>query len=261
MRVGIVGFGYIGKHLYQRLMQGAEPGLSVAFIWTRSPGKAAGVPLGLVLRDLGEMRDKRADLIVEVAHPAVTRSYGRDFLAVADYLVTSVTALADDALRAALADAAVAARHRLFVPHGALIGLDALVEQRHRWAEVTITFKKHPSNLDFSESGIDPAAIRGPTVLYDGPARGIANKFPRNINTMITCALATVGLDRCRAVLIADPSLDKAYAEIDAIGRDGSRITTFNEQPAVGVSGADMLGSIMGSIRAAAGRPPGLAFV
>ena len=126
---------------------------------------------------------------------------------------------------------------------------------------MTITFKKHPKNLDFAESGIDPAIVKGPTVLYDGPARGIAPLFPRNINTMITCALATVGLDKCRAVLVADPALDKAYAEIEARGHDGSRIATWNEQPATGVSGNDMLASIIGSVRAAVGRPPGLAFV
>jgi hypothetical protein len=62
-------------------------------------------------------------------------------------------------------------------------------------------------------------------------------------------------------VLIADPALDKAYAEVEAVGHDGSRIATYNEQPATGVSGNDMLASIIGSIRAAAGKPPGLAFI
>lgn len=261
MRIGIVGFGFIGRHLYQRLMQGGEPGLAVAFVWNRSPGKIAGVPLGLVLRDLAAAPEKRADLIVEVAHAEVTRAHGTAFAAAADYLVTSVTALADDALRGTLIETARASKHRIFVPHGALVGLDTLWEQRRRLAAVTITFRKHPKNLDFAASGIDPAIVRGPTVLYDGPARGIAPLFPRNINTMITCALATVGLDKCRAVLIADPSLDKAYAEIEAVGHDGSRIATWNEQPATGVSGNDMLASIIGSVRAAAGRAPGLAFV
>jgi predicted dinucleotide-utilizing enzyme len=261
MRIGIVGFGFIGRHLYQRLMQGGEPGLSVAFVWNRSPGKVAGVPLGLVLRDLGEAAEKRADIIVEVAHPDVTRAHGKSFVMAADYLITSVTALAEDDLRHAMIDAARASKHRLFIPHGALVGLDTLAEQSHRLAEVTITFRKHPKNLDFAASGIDPAIVREPMVLYDGPVRGIASLFPRNINTMVTCALATVGLDRCRAVLIADPALDKAYAEVEAIGEDGSRIATYNEQPATGVSGNDMLASIIGSVRAASGKSPGLAFI
>ncbi len=261
MRIGIIGYGFIGRHLYQRLMEGGEPGHAVAFVWNRSPGKMGNVPLGLILRDLNECAQKRPDLIIEVAHPAVTRQHGEAFLRIADYFVTSVTALADDALRGRLVDTARNNRRRLLVPHGALVGLDALNEQRERWARVTITFRKHPRNLDFSDSGIDASALRGPTVLYDGPARGIAPLFPRNINTMITCAIATVGLDRCRAVLIADPGVDKAYAEVEALGHDGSRIATFNEQPAVGVSGKDMLESILGSLRAAAGGKPGLGFV
>src|SRR5262249_33150282 len=87
LRLGIVGFGFIGRHLYQRLMQGGEPGLSVAFVWNRSPGKVAGVPLGLVLRDLSEAADKRADIIVELAHPEVTRQHGAAFIGAADYLI------------------------------------------------------------------------------------------------------------------------------------------------------------------------------
>ncbi len=261
MRIGIIGYGFIGRHLYQRIMSGAEPGVSVAFVWNRSRGKMTNVPLGLILGDLAHFAERRADLILEVAHPSVTRLHGAEFLQHADYLLTSVTALADDALRESLTATAQHSRRRLLVPHGALVGLDALHEQRQRWSSVTITFRKNPANLDFTESGIDPAGIQSATVLYDGPARGIAPLFPRNINTMITCAVATIGLDRCRAVLIADPKLDKAYAVVEAVGADGSRIATFNEQPATGVSGNDMLGSMLGSLRAAAGRLPGLGFV
>ena len=261
MRIGIAGYGFIGRHLVEHLLQGREPDLTLAFVWNRSPERLAGLPPELILRDLADAAGKGADLVVELAHPSVTREHGRKILAGADYLVTSVTALADDALRGALVETAQANGRRLFVPHGALVGLDTLVEQRHRLAEVRITFRKHPKNLDFSESGIDLAIVDGPTVLYDGPARGIAPLFPRNINTMIACALATVGLDRCRAVLIADPALDKAYAEVEATGKDGSRIATFSDQPATGVSGNDLLASIVGSVRAVAGRLPGLAFV
>jgi aspartate dehydrogenase len=261
VRIGLVGFGFIGEHLYRRLIEGHERGLQLAFVWNRSPGRLARVPLGLILRDLAEFERARPDVIVEVAHPSVTREHAERFLGAADYLCTSVAALADDALARRLEEAAKRARRRLFLPHGALVGLDAFHEQRHRWAEAAITFRKHPASLDFSESGIDPAGIAGPTVLYEGPVRGIAPLFPRNVNTMVTFALATVGLDACRARLVADPGLNRAVAEAVAVGKDGSRVATVNEQPAAGVSGADMLGSMLGSLRAAAGRAPGLAFV
>ena len=103
--------------------------------------------------------------------------------------------------------------------------------------------------------------VVGETVLYDGPARGIATRFPRNVNTMITCALATVGLDRCRARMVAVPGLHVAIAEVLARGRDGSLLSMRKEQPAVGVSGTEMFESQFASIVRAAGLRESLAFV
>lgn len=38
-RIGIIGFGYIGQAIYQRVL--AEPGLEVALAWNRSPDRLA----------------------------------------------------------------------------------------------------------------------------------------------------------------------------------------------------------------------------
>ncbi len=198
-----------------------------------------------------------------MAHPGYSERYGERILGCCDYLPLSVTALADDALRERLLAAAEAAGTTLAVPHGALMGLDSLHEWRAAWASVTITFRKHPRNIDFSASGFAVESIHDDTVLYDGPVRGIARLYPRNVNTMVTCALATVGLDRCRARFIASPTLTVAVAEVEAIGSDGSRLSMRKDQPAEGVSGTEMIESQLASIlRAATVRPPGgIAFV
>jgi aspartate dehydrogenase len=260
-RIGLIGFGFIGRQVYQRILglPGAE--LEIAFVHNRSSDALAAVPTALRLDDLSDIERFRPDLVVEMAHPSYTERWGERIRAVADYLPLSVTALADDALRERLVTRAQGAGTTLAIPHGALMGLDSLREWRHAWAEVTITFSKHPSNIDFSESGIDPATVEGDTVLYDGPARGIAPLFPRNVNTMITCALATVGLDRCKARLIASPTLKVAVAEVVARGRDGSLLTMRKEQPATGVSGTEMFESQYASIVRAAGLRESLAFV
>lgn len=260
-RIGIVGMGFIGSHLYRRITEDASLGLEVAFVWSRSPARRAGVPPELVLEDLADFVEAEADLIVEVAHPDITRAWGYQFLHEADYLISSVTALADDALHEQLLSAAQNNLKHLFVPHGALVGTNALLEQRDNWDSVTITFRKHPDNIDFAESGVNPATIDGETVLHDGPVRAVAARFPRNVNTMVTCALASLGLDGTRAVLVADPTLDKAIAEVEARGRDGARLVTLKEQPAVGVSGTEMQAAILRSVAAAARQPVGLVFV
>ena len=67
-----------------------------------------------------------------------------------------------------------------------------------------------------SESGFDAASIRQETLVYDGPVRGIAALYPRNVNTMVTCALATTGLDACHARLVAVPLARRARRAVGA---------------------------------------------
>lgn len=262
MRVGIIGYGFIGRHAVREIREHPHGGLELAFVHTRQADRLADLPASIRLPDLSDWRRCKADLIVECAHPSVTQRYGADFLSQADYLPLSVNALGDAAIEAALLEASRTSGRRLLIPHGALIGLDNLVEVTGNWVEARITFRKHPRNIDFSESGIDVSGITQETVVYDGPVRGITRLFPRNVNTMATFALATTGLDHCQACLVADPTLNVAIAEVRAVGRDGSIHESRKVQPVVGVSGTEMLASQMASIRRAAGvLRPGLQFV
>ncbi|MGV3634550.1 MAG: aspartate dehydrogenase domain-containing protein [Pseudorhodoplanes sp.] len=260
-RIGIVGFGFIGAALYRAIEMREIGDLETAFVFNRSAAKLENVPSELILHDLSRAADYRPDLIVECSHPDVSIDFGTAFLSYCDYMPLSVTALADDTLREALIAAARASGHRLMLPRGALVGMDGLFSWRHMWRDVTITFRKHPKNLDLSRTGRSAESIVEELVLYDGPVRGIAKDYPRNVNTMVTCALATIGLDRCRARLVADPRLDHAVAEVEAVGSDGSYLQTVKRQPAIGVSGTEMFQSTLRSVQKATGNLQALDFV
>ncbi|MCY7320053.1 MAG: DUF108 domain-containing protein [Ramlibacter sp.] len=248
-RVGLIGFGFIGRQVYQRLL--ADPALEPAFVHNRSAQALAGVPDPLRLADLAQAARREPDLVVEMAHPDYTRSHGERLLRHCDYLPLSVTALADDALRERLLAVARSSGTRLLIPHGALMGADNLAESR--WEAVSIVFWKNPAHIDFSESGFDPASVEQETVVYDGPVRGIAQRYPRNVNTMVACALATTGLDACHARLVAVPGLDHGRIRIEARGPAGALLVMDKAQPMAGVSGTEMVDSQWRSIRRAAG--------
>ncbi|HEX3759839.1 MAG TPA: aspartate dehydrogenase domain-containing protein [Kofleriaceae bacterium] len=261
VRVGLIGFGFIGKGVYRAIVERELGGLEVAFVWNRSADKLAGVPAERVVADLASFARTAPDLILESAHPDITRAHGEALVACCDYMPFSVTALADSALHQRVMAAATAHGHRLVLPQGALVGTDALLGWRHMWRDVTITFRKHPGNIDLTAVNLRADEIRGETVVFDGPVRDIAPLFPRNVNTMVTCALATIGVDRCRGRMIADPALDHAVAEVEAWGKDGSHLQIVKHQPMVGVSGTEMLASALRSLQKATGTGPALDFL
>lgn len=246
-RIGLVGYGYIGKELVRRFS--AMPGsVETAFVYNRSREALAELPPPVQCSDLSSLERYDADLVVEVAHPSITLEYGESILKQADYMPLSVTALADDRLLEHLQQTALAHGRRLLLAHGALLGMEGLLEQREQWREVVITFIKPPGSIDFSDAGIDPSTLNKKTVLYDGPVRGIATRFPRNVNTMVTCALASAGLDQTRAVLIADPCAEQLLARVEARGEADSVLLTEKSVPAAGVSGTEMCDSVFQSI-------------
>lgn len=98
-------------------------------------------------------------------------------------------------------------------------------------------------------------------LLFDGSVRDAAMLYPHNVNAMVACALATTGLDRCRARLIADPAIDHLELAVEAAGRDGSRLSIRRRQPAVGVSGSEMAAAAYRSMMRAGGISEPIAFV
>ena len=252
-RIGLIGFGYIGRYVYEQITTRPELGLEIAFVHDLAAERLANLPNEIVLNNIDAFASRHPDLVVEMAHPGVSRQHGEMFLRETDYMPLSMTAFADEGLQQRLLDAARRAGTCLFVPHGAAVGLENIFEGRDLWEEVTMVMKKSPKNLDFSTAPqFKPAEITKSTVLYDGPTRPLCPLFPRNVNSHATVALAGIGFDRTRSVLIADPSLEVSIIEITAKGK-GVAMKIERANPLKGVSGVFTLNSTLGAISRAKG--------
>jgi aspartate dehydrogenase len=109
---------------------------------------------------------------------------------------------------------AEAENRRIFIPHGAVLGLDGLHDGRQIINAVSITTVKHPRNL-----GLEDQAIREPETIYEGPTRGACDAFPRNVNVHAAVALAGLGFDRTISKIVADPGTDRMAHKIQVKGQ------------------------------------------
>jgi len=248
-RIGLIGFGQIGSFLYQEITGHPEYGLEIAFVHEAIKERVEKLPTNVILQHMEDFGKYSVDLVAEVAHPDAVRAYGPLILEKTNFFMLSVTAMADPALEQKLKEACQKYGRKLFIAHGATIGLDGIQDGKEGWEKITITMKKNPKNLVFSNATQwNPERIDKVTVLYDGPTRGICSLFPKNVNSHATLALAGIGLDRTRSVLIADPKLDESIIEIEAEGA-GNRIHIVRSNPIKGVSGKLTLQSVLESLR------------
>ncbi len=220
----------------------------MAFVHNRSQEKVVDLPPDVILDDLEDFAEREPDLVVEVAHPSVTVGFGTRFLSHTDYMPLSLTALADAALELALLETADAYGTRIYIPHGAVVGLEAIAEGRNQWREVTMVMRKGASSIDFREHPtLTAGAISGDTKVYDGPTRGICPLFPRNVNSHAALALGGIGFDHTRSVLVAVTESNTSDIEITARG-DAADLTIRRVSPMKGVSGMFTLVSVLGSV-------------
>lgn len=259
-RVALIGYGHIGRALYESLSRDPQR-FDVAGVFARDSARLDGVPPPLRFDSIEQLLRQRPDLVIEAVHPDITREWGTTILEVADYLPVSLSALADIGRFEQLQVVARTRDSRLLVPHGAVVGADSLVECSDLWEDVEIEFRKNPRNINFTHSGARVPQIEQSTIVFEGTVRQIALRFPLNVNAMVACALMTVGLDRCRARLVADPGTNFAHLRIVARGRDGAVLDLRREQPVVGVSGTEMARSILLSVRRACSARASLDFI
>lgn len=224
-RIGLAGFGNVGRFLAGALDSGAIPHARLAAISARDLEKAARNAADLAARPrivpLGELCE-HADIVVECATAEALPEIAREVLGKGRLLVLvsagGVPAFPDMV--------EFAERHggRIRIASGALPGLDSV----RCAAEGTITSVKLTSRIRpnsfigeayLEERGFDfSKPVSGPVKVFTGSAGEAAAAFPRHFNVAIALSLAGVGFERTQVEIWADPDLPGAQhlVEVEA---------------------------------------------
>jgi aspartate dehydrogenase len=210
-KIGIVGYGTIGSYLYRKI--GNEDDLRVEFVHDIDKSKLAGLASSLVINSIEEARERRPDLVVEVASSEWVKHFASVVLTFSDLLVVSVAAFAEEGLQEKLDAVAKANRTRYYISHGAIIGLDGVRDGREIIEEVKITTIRPQEGYGLKEN------ISVKTVLYDGPTRKACQLFPKNVNIHASLALYGLGFDKTHSTVIADPESRVMRHIIEVKGR------------------------------------------
>ena len=131
---------------------------------------------------------------------------------------------------------AVRSKTPLYLPSGALAGLDGIKAAAvGRLRSITLTTRKPPRALagapGILRRKIRLERLRKPMVVFQGSARAAAAEFPQNINVAATLALAGLGAARTKVKIIADPGIRTNIHEVEAVG-DFGRLTARTENVA-----------------------------
>lgn len=213
-QVAVAGYGEIGRELARWLGDGGVPGLMLSAVATRRPAEVQADldTLGLAVPAVGyERLADVCDLAVECTSSSLLHVIAEPMLrAGKDIVITSCGALLAHPSLTCLAEEHGA---RIFVPTGALLGLDAVgASALATDCSVRIASAKHPRALVgapfFDTHKIDVESLTQATKLFEGPARECAAGFPANLNVAAALALAGVGPDATEAEVWADPTLD-----------------------------------------------------
>ena len=227
-RFALIGYGAITEELAGCIERCGELEMLLAVLvrpqrLAEARGKAAG--RFAVVDRLEALIELAPAVVAECAGHGAMRQYAPALLAHGiDVICSSVGVLADREFEAQVAKASADGGGRLWIPSGAVAGIDGLLAARTAGLnEVTYTSIKPPAAWDGTpgEHLLVGAAREARTAFFEGSAREAATQYPQNANVGATVSLAGLGLDRTKVRLVSDPSTTGPLGIIEAAGGFG----------------------------------------
>lgn len=244
MKVGIAGFGAIGRAVARRLAQGDIPNAALAGATVGDRTKAAGflseIGSKAPILSIAELA-AASDIVIECAPAAVFPEIAQPVLAAGKKLM----ALSAGMLLRHPELIALAKENggQIIVPTGALIGFDAVSAAAEGDIKaVTMVTRKPLKGLMGApylvKNNIEIAGLTAPLRVFAGSAREAAAGFPENVNVAAALSLAGIGPDRTTIEIWADPAvtrnMHRVMVEADSARFEMSIENVPSENPKTG---------------------------
>jgi aspartate dehydrogenase len=215
MKLGIIGCGAIGTDV----AKAADEMKEIEKIYVHDINPVAETKLCSLLKkaSITSVHDflQDVDVVFEAASQQAVVQYAAMVLeAEKDLIIMSIGSLFDDALRKKLETTAREHASKIYLPSGAVCGIDGVLAANiEKLDSVTLVTTKPPASLGKS--------VEKRTMIFKGNAREAVKQFPRNINVAACLSLAGVGFDRTKVEIVADPVQTRICHKILAHGRFG----------------------------------------
>ncbi|MGB1697477.1 MAG: aspartate dehydrogenase [Thermoplasmatota archaeon] len=195
MKVGIIGCGAIGSEVAKAAKEmGAE-----TYVSDVDPDAVSVVAKGGIHASTSEAMLDSCDLLVECANKGVVQTHVLEALRRGKKaMILTVGALADGPLLERLETAARENGGKLYVPSGAVMGVDGIKAAKEAGLKAVTLVTTKPNE------GLDRKVDKW-TLLFNGPAREAVAAFPKNVNVAATLSMAGLGFDETWVQVAVDP--------------------------------------------------------
>lgn len=233
IKIGLIGKGNLGTFLLKKINK-EQLLLNTKITAILDEREKARVELPAVavkygckaFHDIDSFLQSDIDIVVECSNIESAKTYSLETIKKKDLLLISIGAFADSSFANLVEQAAKTSGCRIYLPSGAIGGLDALKAAKlaGELESVTLTTRKPAHSLTTNQ-------MTAEQTLFEGSARDAIEQFPKNANVAIVLSLAGIGAERTRVRIIADPNVTQNIHHIAAKGDFGEFDMTIKNNP------------------------------
>lgn len=230
LKIGVIGCGAIGTEICKAIDKKLINAELVA-IYDRNKERC-NILFGMLNKkpEIASPNEliAKADIVVECASASAVREFGIKVLESGKQLmVLSVGALTDHNLLKKLINSAIIHNSKIYIPSGAIAGLDGLKSASVIHIDkVILNTIKSPEGLKGApfviKNNIDLDSFHERTLLFEGSAEDAIKEFPANVNVAASLSLAGIGVKKTKVRVFIDPHISRNIHEISVEGEFGS---------------------------------------